>query len=605
MTIDGNTPFPALKDDSGETIRLSGRVVTVGSSAECRIRIRDRSVPGLACHFIFTQGTYHLHVLDDSVTVTVNGTATGGKTALAHGDVVAVGNRKYRYLEREVRDEAGASVNTGDPVSHIIGIMVGLLKNRDQDVSTDLVASVSRLLKCDAARLVAEGGQAEERKTIARYPADTGLERFSTRAIDWARDEGHTVVLHETDWQNETDSSHSLRKNLVASVLCGPLREESAIIGYLYLDRLRPGKPFDEADRRFFDSLLPFFSEILIVYSERRRQRETISRLQQASRDCGSGIIFESTAMAQVMATAGKLARTESPVLILGDTGTGKELLARFIHANSHRGEKTFKAINCGAISENLMESELFGHEKGAFTGAVGRKAGLFESAGGGTVFLDEIGELPMHLQVKLLRVLQEGEYTRVGGQQTLQADVRIIAATNKNLEQEVAENRFRQDLYFRLNVLTMVLPPLRQRGRDVVLLSEYCIKKYCQQFGLSEKRLSSAAENALLSHSWPGNVRELENVIQKAVLLSTGTALAPSDLNLPVPAGVPQDARPLTLNAARDAAEADAIRNALSMTRGNVSQASQPLDIDRKWLMKKMAEFGIEAESYRERKAV
>jgi len=302
------------------------------------------------------------------------------------------------------------------------------------------------------------------------------------------------------------------------------------------------------------------------------------------------------------MAFAVKVARTDSPVLVLGETGTGKELAARYVHQASARADKPFRAINCGALPENLIESELFGYEKGAFTGAQGRKIGLFESADKGTVFLDEIGEMPQHLQVKLLRVLQEGEFTRIGGTETLHADVRIVAATNKKLDVEVKEGRFRQDLYFRLNVLTLLLPPLRERGPDIALLSEYFLKKYCLQFGLQIKMLSSAARNVLAGHTWLGNIRELENVIQKAILISQGSRIGPEDLmlNQSASASVPAIAAESTLRDAREQAEAQAIENALTKTDGNVSSAAKLLDIDRKWLIKKMGDLGINADSFR-----
>jgi transcriptional regulator with PAS, ATPase and Fis domain len=306
--------------------------------------------------------------------------------------------------------------------------------------------------------------------------------------------------------------------------------------------------------------------------------------------------------MESLMGLALKAARTDLTVLLLGETGTGKELLARFLHANSSRSGKTFRAINCGALPEPLIESELFGYEKGAFTNAVSRKIGLFESAEGGTVLLDEIAEMPVHLQVKLLRILQEGEFTRVGGTETLRVNARIIAATNKKIDIEVKEGRFRQDLYYRLNVLTLLLPPLRDRGSDIALLSEYFIKKYCLQFGLPQKTLSAGARNLLTLHHWPGNIRELENILQKAILVSQGSRIAPEDivLNQCGSDAAPEISSGGTLHDVRERAEGKAIENALSKTGGNVSSAAKLLDIDRKWLIKKMGDLGISADGYR-----
>jgi sigma-54 dependent transcriptional regulator len=220
-------------------------------------------------------------------------------------------------------------------------------------------------------------------------------------------------------------------------------------------------------------------------------------------------------------------------VLIIGETGTGKELIARHIHQLSARGAGPFVAVNCGAFSENLVESELFGHERGAFTGALGARAGWFEAAQGGTLFLDEIGELPLHLQVKLLRVLQEQQVVRIGSRQPIEIDVRIVASTNIDLEKAVTGGRFREDLYFRLNVATLRAVPLRERRGDILPLAHYFLREYSHRLG-TNVRLSSEAEAQLLNgYSWPGNIRELENVIHHALIVCDGEAIRPSDLNL------------------------------------------------------------------------
>jgi transcriptional regulator with GAF, ATPase, and Fis domain len=375
------------------------------------------------------------------------------------------------------------------------------------------------------------------------------------------------------------------------------------MLGYLYLDRLQGSSPFTEEQRRFCDTIAPLFVELLLNAQERSRQRDTILRLQQQARAESAGMIYQSSIMNELIEQARKIAATESPVLVLGDTGSGKELMARFLHDHSRRAGQPFRAINCGAIPENLIESELFGHEKGAFTGASRTRPGLFESAVGGSVFLDEIGELPLQLQVKLLRVLQEAEVSRVGGTETIKVDVRIIAATNRNLEQEVAAGRFRQDLYFRLHVLAVELPPLHARGQDVIMLAEYFIGKYCEQFGIARKSLGTSARTALLSYSWPGNVRELENVIQKAVLLSPNQRLDQGDIvfsesRLFAKTGSSTGAT--TLKAARAEAERSIIARTLEKTGGNITLSAKILEIDRKWLMRKMEELEISAEAYR-----
>lgn len=244
-----------------------------------------------------------------------------------------------------------------------------------------------------------------------------------------------------------------------------------------------------------------------------------------------SGIIGQSTSLAEVFKILGKVAPTDSTVLVTGESGTGKELLVRALHANSRRAEKPFVPINCGAIPKELLESELFGHEKGAFTHAIRSRPGRFEMADGGTIFLDEIGEMELSLQVKILRVLQEKEIERVGGSGCKKVDVRIVAATNRDLEVEVAAGRFREDLYYRLNVIPLHLPPLRQRGNDVLLLARYFLNHFCAKKSRPTLRLEESTRRVLAAYAWPGNVRELENFMERMSILVDGDVVRVEDL--------------------------------------------------------------------------
>jgi DNA-binding NtrC family response regulator len=244
-------------------------------------------------------------------------------------------------------------------------------------------------------------------------------------------------------------------------------------------------------------------------------------------------MIGASRAIQEVFKLVGRVARTDAPVLVSGESGTGKELVATAIHEYSPRRQRELLAINCGAIPENLLESELFGHEKGSFTGAIARREGRFEQCDGGTLFLDEIGDMPLSVQVKLLRVLQDGTFSRVGSNETLKADVRIVAATNKNLAEEVAAGRFREDLYYRLNVVEIRIPPLRERPEDIPLLAEFFLRRITRRNGMASIRLSAEAVAALQAHRWPGNVRELENTIARACALASSHILLPADIPL------------------------------------------------------------------------
>jgi two-component system nitrogen regulation response regulator GlnG len=320
-------------------------------------------------------------------------------------------------------------------------------------------------------------------------------------------------------------------------------------------------------------------------------------------------LIGRSPAMVDVFKEIGRVARTEMTVLLTGESGTGKELVARAIHANSQRARAPFITVNMAAIPRDLMESELYGHERGAFTGAAERRPGKFELASGGTLFLDEIGEMPVELQAKLLRVLQEREIDRVGGSKPLPVDVRIVAATNADLARAVEEGRFRRDLYYRLAVVPIRLPPLREREHDVVLLARHFVAKYGEQIRGRVFTLARDAEPLLLAHGWPGNVRELQNVVQRALLQLAGTRLAARDIAPLLPASAaaerslggfveqvleaaaPQEGRHA---AALHAVEAPLIAAAMARTKGNQLRAAELLGMNRNTLRERMRALGL-----------
>ncbi|TMA56659.1 MAG: sigma-54-dependent Fis family transcriptional regulator [Deltaproteobacteria bacterium] len=296
--------------------------------------------------------------------------------------------------------------------------------------------------------------------------------------------------------------------------------------------------------RGAFDYLTkPFdLNEVKALAARALEARRLASQLDQpllAVHGRNEQIIGRSPAMQEVYKTIGRVVKSDATVLIQGESGTGKELIARVIHHYSTRWRAPFVAINCSAIPVDLLESEFFGHERGAFTGAVERRSGKFEQASGGTLFLDEVPDMPPALQAKILRVLQEREFTRVGGRETIKADVRIIAATNQDLATAVKEQRFREDLYFRLRVVPITLPPLRQRRDDIPELISYFIDKINREMGTSVAGVSPAAQALLIQHSWPGNVRELENTLLRAAVLAPGRMLTPADLSLPAAASV------------------------------------------------------------------
>ena len=347
----------------------------------------------------------------------------------------------------------------------------------------------------------------------------------------------------------------------------------------------------------------PFNADEIILTlkkaEERERLREENIRLRdevQRNYDL-EHIVAQSEAMRKVFELIKKVAQHKSSVLITGESGTGKELVARAIHHNSDRREKPLISVNCGAIPENLLESELFGHVKGAFTDAVKSKRGLFEMAHEGTMFLDEVGELPQNLQVKLLRVFQDGEIRRVGDTQASYVDVAIIAATAKDLASEVKNNRFREDLYYRLNVLPIHIPPLRERKADIPPLVEYFIDIYNRKLGLQIKEVSQGAMERFLQYPWPGNVRELENIIERAMILAEGDTIVFEGLLMHVHEDVESGPSSSGLSIKKGAREMEIrlIKEALKQTKGNRLRAARMLEISHKALLYKLKDYGLE----------
>ncbi len=298
-------------------------------------------------------------------------------------------------------------------------------------------------------------------------------------------------------------------------------------------------------------------------------------------------------AMLKVFSLIRKVAPTDVPVLILGETGTGKELTARAIHERSPRRDKPFVVINCAAIPENLLEAELFGYERGAFTGAYTARKGKVEQAHGGTLFLDEIGELPLALQAKLLRFLEDGSIERIGSRTTRRVDTRIIAATNRNLEEEVEEGRFREDLYYRLSVVTVELPPLRERGKDKVILATYFLKKLQEDQPGPKKRFSKEALEAIMQYHWPGNVREMINKIRKALLISESEVIRPEDLSIQAPEA---PKRPSGIKEIRQRIEKESLLQALKASNYNITRTAKILGVSRPTVYNLMRRYRIQS---------
>lgn len=368
-----------------------------------------------------------------------------------------------------------------------------------------------------------------------------------------------------------------------------PLKSKGKVIGVLCVIAYTPVTP----DEDLVDILRAATMPISLAIENARLFESTKKDAEARLRYCSfEGIIGNSPKMKEVLSFVRKVTDAPSGILIYGESGTGKELIARAIHYNSIRKDKPFIAVNCAAIPENLLESELFGYLKGAFTGAYTEKKGLFEAAGGGTIFLDEVEAMSKNLQVKLLRVLQDKTFFKVGSTQPLTVDVRIIAATNQDLEAAVKAKDFREDLYYRLNVIRIELPPLRERIEDIPLLIRYFINKYSGKMGKNVRRISEDAVDILIDHSWPGNIRELENMIERAVVVAETDEIQKTDLPIDIATHYSDVRKFWSL----ESIEREHILKVLSLVRGNKSKASRLLGLDVTTLWRKLKKYDIDA---------
>jgi len=416
-------------------------------------------------------------------------------------------------------------------------------------------------------------------------------------------------IADDPTFLNRTGARQTKTRRNV-SFICVPIKLGSETIGALSCDRPFSSQMELDEDVRLLSILVSMIAQAVKlrreVQEERQRLLEENDRLQAKLKDRfkPSNIIGNSHAMQEVFDLIAQVSKSDATVLIRGESGTGKELVAHAVHYNSLRAERTFIKVNCAALPETIIESELFGHEKGAFTGAVSMRQGRFERANGGTIFLDEIGDLSPATQVKLLRVLQEKEFERVGGNDTIRSNVRVITATNHDLEKLVEANKFREDLYYRLNVFPIHLPPLRERKSDITLLADYFIEKYGNQFGKSIKRITTSAIELLMIYHWPGNVRELENCIERATLLSSDGVIhghqLPPTLQSAESTGTQLHS---TLDEAINNLERELLLDALKSTKGNMAKAARFLGVTERIMGLRVSKHGISAKQYKDRR--
>ncbi len=445
-----------------------------------------------------------------------------------------------------------------------------------------------------------------------------GISKDAVRKVKYAPGEGivgqviqsgePAVVPRISEEPLFMDKTHSRKIDLGEeySFICVPIKKDNRIVGAISADRPFEGKTSLEKGEKLLSVVAAMVAQHVINLEKIRIEKEQLKteniqlKSQLENRYRFNNIIGNSNKMREVLQMISQVSSSLATVLIRGESGTGKELVANALHYNSERNKNPFIKINCAAIPENLIESELFGHEKGAFTGASHKKIGKFEIADKGTIFLDEIGNMAFSAQVKLLRVLQEKEFERLGGHTSIKSDVRIIAATNANLEEMVQNGKFREDLYFRLNVFPIYIPSLRMRKTDIILLADHFLEKYREEHKKNIKRVTSPAIDMMMEYHWPGNVRELENCIERAVILCNEGAIHSYHLPSSLQTGSVSKTPPLNLENAVARLEKEILMDSLKNTRGNIKKASELIGITIRKFSYKTAKYDINYKDYR-----
>jgi Nif-specific regulatory protein len=597
----------------GSVFTIENLPVVIGRETAATLCIADASVSRRHSQIDKEENKFVILDLESLNGTFINDVPVKRRT-LQHGDRVRIGDSQFLFLmhdgdvtskssEVQFHDEHVASGSTlqvrfNDALYLMARDLSALMKVSTtinairgvEELQRTLLELLFEVVPADRGAILLTSNSAEVQDS--EFASVFGLDRMRgpdqsirvSRTITGAvLKQGESLLINNAEAKGL--EAPSLVDDRPVSILCVPLIMLDRTMGVIYLDTKEPDTVFDKDHLQLVSAI----SAITSVAIENARHIEWLVSENQrliADFDIEHNMVGESIPVRGVLQFIAKVAPTDATVLLSGESGTGKELAARAIHQNSKRADKPFMAVNCAALAESLLESELFGHEKGAFTGALAQKKGRLEIADGGTVFLDEIGELSPALQVKLLRVLQEREFERVGGTRTIKVDIRLVTATNKNLEEAVNDGSFRQDLYYRLNVVNLEMPPLRERQSDIPLLANYFAAKYGEKCNRRITGISTEAQACLANYDWPGNVRELENALERAVVLGTTEHILLEDL----PDSVLESETRATAPATRyhDAVaqtKKQIILNAMQQTNGSFTEAAKVLGVHPNYL--------------------
>jgi len=633
-------------DQQGQVIKLGKKPLAIGRDPANDLPVSDADVSRHHAVVEWANGVYFVRDLKSENGTFVNGVPVG-RALLLDRDEIKVGSAKLVFVEEIVPGDVPQSLRpvallerSEESEDFFVDVATEVTPRAAEPATDDLQQAYDRLktlyslLRPEAEprdperriesslALLRDSIEADRLTLVERDPSTpndyrvrhmvtaTGVSSRNRIAISrtvfaYVEKEQKPFFCSNPQADTRVGDSASLRQSGIRSVLCVPLIENDRVSGFLYADNFVSREPFDKEDLDFVAALGALVGAWLGQSHE------------PAALDLRGGgavlapvgrytFVTQNPRMKEILELVNKVARSDTTFLITGESGTGKELIARMAHLASPRGRGLFLCVNCAALPDTLLESELFGHEKGAFTGAVASRAGKFEAARGGTIFLDEIGDIPLSAQAKILRVLQEREIERLGGNRSLPVDVRVIAATNKNLAEEIRTGRFREDLFYRLNVIRIELPPLRERRDDLPALVEFFVQSVGREVHSPVRRASRKALEVLARYPWPGNVRELRNVIERAVVLGGEEEIWPDDLPPEVrgatPAAVPGAAETAPggsegpILPSLDQCEREHILRVLNYTGWNKKRAAEILGISRSALYEKIATYSLEA---------
>ena len=578
---------------------LFKKITTIGSSPDNDVRLEMPGILDCHAHILYDGKHFVLSEAAKAAEVLVNGRRRRSHK-LTDNDSLRLGPAQLTFslFDEIVDDEEPASTTAANQALEAMEKLEAFSEKLYGITDIEallgtLMDDIIELSRADKGFLILMDGDTP-RVRVARNLDRKTLEEnevaFSDSIVQKVMAAKRPIIVADALHDREFSGSTSIINLRLCSVMCAPLLTRGNMVGLIYVGNdniVNLFRPYQLDTLRVFASQAALIISNALLVNELQLDKK---RLEQTLIDLRYGeIIGSCSSMREIYKKVGKLAKTDISVLITGETGTGKELIAKEIHRRSNREKGPFITLNCGAIPENLLESELFGHVRGAFTGAVATTVGKFEAADGGTLFLDELGEMPASLQVKLLRAIQERQIVRVGESRSRTVDIRILAATNKDLGQEVKDGRFREDLFYRLNVVNLHLPPLRERGEDVVLIANYLLKRYTREFSSRVKGFNTESARQLKRYEWPGNIRELENRIKKAIVFSDGPLIMPDALDFRG-----DDFRAiLPLGDAKENFQRDYINEVLRLNSGNRTKTARDLDVDPRTIFRHLEKYG------------